>query len=243
MKRHVVLQIGAVVGSLWLAATAFAQLGDKIVIDGKFDDWADIPVAIEDPKDMSDKNVHGDYKEIKLASTEKTFYVLQTVYGEAAPADPFRYYYHILIDADANVDTGIKNDVYEDVPTGVKDVIGADFYIQIGRRAGANDGIAVVHIESQQEIFLDFPWANGGDSMELAVDWSVLVPPAGFELGPIFRKGDTIRVAAFQEGNADGWGPIDWTEPAEHVIATPLSVDPAGKLAATWGALKSAHRR
>lgn len=207
-------------------------------MDGDTADWNGVPVAIEDPKDMSAANINGDYKAIRLFSTESTFYVLQTVYGTAAPKDAFRYYYHILIDADANVNTGVKNDSYEGVATGVKDVIGADFYIQIGRRNGADDGIEVYHIETQQVLFADFPHAYGGDSIELSVDWKDFVFPKGFDLGVTFAKGTRLRVAAFQEGNADGWGPIDWTEPAEHVIAKPLAVEPRGKLAVMWASLK-----
>jgi hypothetical protein len=217
----------------------FAQEAKDIVIDGNFEDWENIPVAIEDPQDMSKSNIHGDYKSIKVASTEETFFALETVYGQAAPVDNFRYYYHILIDADNKVSTGVKNDIYEDNPTGVKDVIGADFYVQIGRRNGADDGIIVVHLESQQEVFQDFPWESAGDSIELCVNFELFTAPAGFDIGAIFQPGQTIRVAAFQEGNADGWGPIDWTEPAEHVIGKPFAVEPENKAAVVWGALKA----
>jgi len=221
------------------SAPAWSQEAKNIVIDGGFEDWQDIPTAIEDPQDMSENNIHGDYKAIKVATTEETFFALETVYGDAAPADNFRYYYHVLIDADNKATTGIKNDTYEGNPTGVKDVIGADFYAQIGRRDGANDGIIVVHLESEQAVFQDFPWMNSGDSMELAVDFDSFTVPVGFDIGAIFQPGQTIRVAAFQEGNADGWGPIDWTEPAEHVIGKPFPVEPRGKVTLFWGALKA----
>lgn len=220
------------------AFCATAARSADIVVDGDVADWDGVPVAVEDPKDMTAANVNGDYKAIKAFSDEKTLYVLQTVYGTAAPKDAFRYYYHVLIDADAKTATGVKNDAYEGVATGVKDAIGSDFYIQIGRRDGADSGIEVYHLESQQMIFADFPHAYGGDSIELAVDWDKFIFPKGFDLGVAFTKGKTIRVAAFQEGNADGWGPIDWTEPAEHAIAKPFAVEPNGKLAAAWASLK-----
>lgn len=232
------IRLSSLVAATALVACAATTHAQQIVVDGDTADWERVPVAIEDPKDMSAANVNGDYKEIRLFSTEKTLYALQTVYGTAAPKDAFRYYYHLLIDADAKSDTGVKNDAYEGVATGVKDVIGADFYMQIGRRNGADDGIEVYHLESQQRIFADFPHAYGGDSIELSVDWNQFVFPQGFDLGVVFSKGTTIRIAAFQEGNADGWGPIDWTESARHAIAKPFAVEPNGKLAATWASLK-----
>ncbi len=220
------------------ATPLFAQEADDIVIDGDFADWEAIPIAIEDPNDMDPANIHGDYKSVKLASTDDTLFALEAVFGEAAPADGFRYYYHLLIDADSDASTGVPNDAYEGNATDVADVIGSDFYVQIGRDAGANDGISVTHLESQEVVFEDFPWMNGGDSMELSVDFDVFVAPAGFDIGAIFQPGSTIRVAAFQEGNAEGWGPIDWTEPAEHVVGRPFAVDLRGKVTTTWGDIK-----
>jgi hypothetical protein len=226
--------------ALLFAAPLLAQEAADIAIDGDFADWADIPVAIEDPEDMTPANIHGDYKSIKVASTDTTFYALQTVFGDAAPADAFRYYYHILIDADGDASTGVPNDSYEGTPTGVGDVVGSDFYIQIGRNAGADDGISVTHLESGEVVLEDFAWMNSGDSLELAVDFDVLVVPAAFDIGAVFQPGSTIRIAAFQEGNADGWGPIDWTEPAEHVIGQLFAVEPRGKATTTWSKIKAA---
>lgn len=221
------------------AAPLLAQEAEDIVIDGEFADWEAIPVAIEDPNDMGAANIHGDYRSIKIASTDTTLFVLETVFGEAAPADAFRYHYHVLIDADNDASTGVPNDSYEGSPTGVTDVVGSDFYVQIGRDAGVNDGIAVTHLESGEVVFEDFPWMNGGDSMELSVDLDKFVAPAAFDIGEAFRPGSTIRVAAFQEGNADGWGPIDWTEPAEHVIGRLFPVELRGKTATAWGEIKT----
>ncbi len=222
------------------AAPLLAQEAADIVIDGDFADWEAIPVAIEDPNDMGAGNIHGDYKSIKVASTDTTFYALQTVFGDAAPADAFRYYYHILIDADGDASTGVPNNSYEGEPTGVSDVVGSDFYIQIGRDGGADDGIAVTHLESGEVVFEDFPWMNGGDSMELSVDFADFVVPAAFDIGAVFRPGSTIRIAAFQEGNAEGWGPIDWTEPTEHVIGSVFAVEPRDKATTTWAKIRAA---
>ncbi|GIX08022.1 MAG: hypothetical protein KatS3mg115_2425 [Candidatus Poribacteria bacterium] len=235
IQRLAALLSGALaLGTVWNAAA------QGIVIDGDLTDWERVPVAIEDPKDMGDLNINGDYKEIKVASTETDFYALQCVWGnDALPADQFRYYYHILIDADNNVNTGITNDAYEGNPTGVQEVIGADFYIQIGWRAGAPDGIEVYHLPSGEMIFADFPYADSGGCVELSVPFAALEAPEAFDIGELWKPGSVIKVAAFQEGNAEGWGPIDWTEPAEHVIGQALSVSPAGKLAVRWADLKA----
>lgn len=230
MLRHLIVAAAAM-----LSVVAYAQ---NITIDGKIDDWSKVPVAVSDPKDMTAANIHGDYKEIKVASSDTTLFVLQTVYGTAAPGDAFRYYYHVLIDADNSAATGIKNDAYEGTPTGVKDVIGSEFYIQIGRRNGADDGIEVYHLESGEVVFADFPHAYSGDSIELSVDFNKFVVPQGFQQTKMFQKGQTIRIAAYQEGNADGWGPIDWTEPASHIVGKPAAVEPGGKLPLTWAVLR-----
>lgn len=62
--------------------------------------------------------------------------------------------------------------------------------------------------------------------------------PKGCDVGITFAEGTRLRGAAFQEGNADGWDSVDWTEPAEHVVAKPLAVEPRGKLAVTWASLE-----
>jgi len=113
----------------------------EIIIDDNFDDWAKIPILIEDADDIEDND--GDIKSIKIESTQDALYMLMTVYGTACPNNDRRYYYHLLVDADNKLDTGFDNSVYEDNKTGVKNPIGADFYVQVGRKNGADDGIAV----------------------------------------------------------------------------------------------------
>lgn len=207
----------------------------EVVIDGDFTDWADIPVLIEDPDDVDEDN--GDIKEIRAYSTEDTLYIMLTVYGTAAPQDDQRYYYHTLIDADNNLNTGFDNAMYEGNETGVKDSIGADFYVQIGRRNGADDGIEVHFLtpNTDDTVAQDFSWAAGGDSMEIAVPFEMLNPLQN--IGSIFQPEQTIMIAAFQEGSANDWE-CDWTESAEHIIGAPIAVEPAGKLPVTWAILK-----
>jgi hypothetical protein len=207
----------------------------NISIDGDFGDWADVPVLIEDPDDVGEDN--GDVKEIRAYSTEDTLYVMLTVYGTAAPQDALRYYYHILVDADNDINTGFDNAMYEGNETGVKDSIGADFYVQIGRRNGADDGIEVHFLtpNSDDTVAQDFSWAPGGDSMEIAVPFDMFIPLQN--IGDIFLPKQTVMIAAFQEGSANDWE-CDWTEPAEHVIGAPISIEPIDKLPTTWAIIK-----
>jgi hypothetical protein len=174
-------------------ASLATPIGAAIIIDGEFDDWADVQVLIEDPADMLDAN--GDYREIRVVSEGEVLYNMQTVNGDANgtasptyPPDPpgtERYYYHLLIDADDDLSTGWDISEYEGSPTGVADPIGVDFYIMIGRDSGNEDedfnaGIEVYFVwtdemdEVQDAVIReDFDWQQGGDSQELAVpfDW------------------------------------------------------------------------
>ena len=208
----------------------------NIVIDGDFKDWEDIPVIVEDPDDVGEDN--GDIKEIRAYSTKDTLYVMLTVYGTAAPQDNLRYYYHILVDADNKLNTGFDNSMYEGNDTGVEEPIGADFYMQVGRRDGADDGIEVHFLTplSDDMVAEAFPWAAGGHSMEMAVPFEMFDPLD--DIGEVFKVDQTIMIASFQEGSANDWE-VDWTEPAEHIIGKPIVVQPAGKLPVVWGALKA----
>ena len=220
---------------LMLPTVRAIALEVNIAIDGNLDDWKDIPVLIEDPDDVGEDN--GDIKEVRIYSTEDTFYAMLTVYGTAAPQDALRYYYHILIDADNDLNTGFDNAMYEGNQTGVKNSIGADFYVQVGRRSGADDGIEVYFLTNNTEdvVAQDFLWAAGGDSMEIAVPFEMFTPLQN--IGDIFQVKQTIMIAAFQEGSANDWE-VDWTESAEHVIGAPIAVEPVSKLPVTWAGLK-----
>jgi hypothetical protein len=221
---------------LVVLAMQAAAIEVNIVIDGDFADWEDIPVLIEDPDDVFEDN--GDIKEVRAYSTADTFYAMLTVYGTAAPQDNQRYYYHILIDADNNINTGADNSMYEGNNTGIKNPIGADFYVQVGRRDGADDGIEIYFIKPNWEdavVGENFSWAAGGDSMEVAVPFEMFIPLQN--IGDIFQRDQTVMIASFQEGSANDWE-CDWTESAEHVIGAPIAVEPVGKLAVTWAIVK-----
>ena len=120
---------------LFVPTLLFAVEADQIVIDGKFDDWDAIPIAVKDPEDQ-DNNPDGDYKSLKVASNGKAIFFLETVYGEITPMDGKRYYYHILIDVDNKLKTGISNDKYEGKPTKVKNRLGLSFMSKLGTERG-----------------------------------------------------------------------------------------------------------
>ncbi len=247
---------------IMLCAVSWAALaGAGITIDGSFDDWADVPVLIEDPVDMRDPN--GDYREIRIVSEGEVLYSMQTVNGDANgtaaptyPPDPpaqQRYYYHVLIDADNDLNTGWDNSEYEENPTGVTDPIGVDFYIQIGRDSDRPDddfnrGISVTFawVDEMGEyhdtvLKEDFDWQQGGDSLELAVpfdwfgvpdplpeDWPDDVPEDVLaSLAELFVPGQTMKFAAFQEGNDDGWA-TDFTQTAEYTLGDGDEEPPLG---------------
>ncbi|HNR98469.1 MAG TPA: hypothetical protein PKX48_09265 [Planctomycetota bacterium] len=194
----------------------------EITIDGDFSDWAYLPALIKDPADVFEPN--GDIKAVYAHSTADTLYARIAVYGTAAPRDAQRYYYHILIDADNDPATGFDNSEYEGNPTGVVETIGADFYIMIGRKNGADDGLKIYFCRAggyEKEIAWDVLYAASGDSIELAVPYASLVPED--DLGAIFKPGQTFKIAAFQEGNANDWE-VDWTESAE------VRIPPAGNM-------------
>ena len=79
---------------------------------------------------------------------------------------------------------------------------------------------------------VEFDWQQGGDSLELAVpfdwfgvpdplpeDWPDDVPEDVLaSLAELFVPGQTMKFAAFQEGNADGWA-VDFTQTAEYTLA------------------------
>jgi hypothetical protein len=215
--------------------SSLSILAATITIDGNFDDWKAIPTLVKDPKDISESN--GDIKEIKAFSTADTIYFFMSVYGTAAPKDAERYYYHILIDADNNKKTGFDNSVYEGNPTGVKSSIGGDFYSQIGRNSGADDGIAVYFLtaNTDEAVAKDFVWKASGDSIEMAIPYTMFI--ALQNIGDIFKVNQTVMIAAFQEGDANDWE-VDWTESAAHIIGVPAAVMPADKLSTTWGIIK-----
>lgn len=231
MSKSIVttILIFAFCGTVWA--------GLEITIDGNFDDWEDVPVLVEDPQDVQEPN--GDYKSIRVVAFDGVFYAMETVYGIAAPLPPDaqRYYYHLIIDTDNDPNTGFSNAEYEGNDTGVKDPIGVDLFIQIGRRDGASDGVYVYFMDAganEQAVVENFEWLQDGDSLELAVPFEAF---DGTDFEDQFVDGQTMKISAFQEGSANSWE-CDWMESAEYTLGDTFPVEAKGKLAVRWADLK-----
>jgi hypothetical protein len=166
-------------------------------------------ILVTDPLDMADSS--GDIRAIQLTVENANLYLRMKVEGIAMPSveeTPVgmnnRYYYHFLLDTDNNVGTGWDNSLYENVPTGVQDPVGADRVIMLGWRDGNPNGIEMYDPADDATILLsDFDYAHSGDSFELKIPLSAI----GLAVG------QTIALSAFQEGSSDGWA-VDWVESA-----------------------------
>jgi len=220
------------VGSLMLTILICSiSLAAPIMIDGNFDDWAGVTAKVDDEEDMADSS--GDVKMIQAAFQDGHLFLRMAVYGIIAPSVDEtpegmtnRYYYHWILDTDNNVDTGFKNDAYEDNATNVTP-IGADVVVMIGWRDGSDDGVDVYNALNDDEKFAEnFPFEANGDSMEAVVSLE--------DIGA--NEGDTIAFSAFQEGASGDWA-VDWLEPATLELMV-VVVEPQGKLATTWAGIK-----
>lgn len=202
-------------------------------IDGKFDDWADVPTKVDDDEDMEDSS--GDIKMIQAAYEDGNLYLRMVVYGIITPAvadTPAgmtnRYYYHWLLDTDDDLKTGFDNSIYEGNPTKV-DSIGVDVVVQVGWRDGAPNGVNVYDPITEEEFLVDFEFAASGDSMEAVI-------PLDAIMAEDVQEGQKAMFSAFQEGASDDWA-VDWLDPAV-LVFIPIAVEPGDKLATTWAEIK-----
>lgn len=202
-------------------------------IDGKFDDWANVPTKVDDDEDMADSS--GDIKMIQAAYEDGNLYLRMVVYGIITPAvadTPAgmtnRYYYHWIIDTDDDLKTGFENSVYEGNPTDV-DPIGADVVVMIGWRDGAPNGIEAYDAITDELFIADFEYAASGDSMEAMIPLDVI-------MAKDVQEGQKAMFSAFQEGASDDWA-VDWLDPAE-LVFIPIAVESGNKLATTWAEIK-----
>jgi hypothetical protein len=188
-----------------------------ISIDGNFDDWeggaSSTVASVEDDADLPDTS--GDIRRIEAFVKDGSLHLGMTVEGIVAPTvdetpvdGTNRYYYHWLLDTDNNPATGVSNSEYEGNPTNIAAPIGAEYFVQVGWRNGAPDGVMVYEPQNNDnEVVTDFQWTKDGASME------AVIPLA--ELG--LTEGQTIALSAFQEGASDGWM-VDWMESTEVLL-------------------------
>jgi hypothetical protein len=164
---------------------------------------------ILDPQDLPDSS--GDIRSVSAHVLGEHLHLSMTVHGAAAPATEQtpegkanRYYYHWLLDTDNNPATGRSNAEYEGNPTGVTTPIGAERVVMIAWRDGKPGNVHVYDPLDEDTILIDgFEYKVGGNTL------TAVIPLA--DLGLV--AGQTIALAAFQEGASDGWL-VDWTESA-----------------------------
>jgi len=83
-----------------IAANTRVTFKSSIVIDGSFDDWANVPPAFSDPQDSTDSL---DYKDAYVANDDDYIYLRVTLW---APGDLADFHNNLFIDADNDVITG-----------------------------------------------------------------------------------------------------------------------------------------
>jgi hypothetical protein len=178
--------------------------------------------GVDDPLDMADSS--GDIERIEAWVDEGNLHLTMTVYGVFAPAvadTPAgmtnRYYYHWLLDTDADPATGFDNSEYEGNATNLESPIGVDLIVQFGWRDGATNGVYAYTLDpltgDETELFQDYEYTIEGDTIH------AVIPLADLGLTP----DDIIAVSAFQEGASNGWQ-CDWIESFE------LKLDTSGQV-------------
>ncbi|MCZ7641302.1 MAG: hypothetical protein M5U12_37760 [Verrucomicrobia bacterium] len=163
--------------------------------------------TIVDPQDLGDSS--GDLRAVEAHVLGDHLYLSLTVQGVVAPSTAQtpegkvnRYYYHWLLDTDNNPATGRSNAEYEGSPTGVTKPIGAERVVMVGWRDGKPNGVEVYDALDDDNVFVtDFTYHASGNTLTAVIPLS--------DLG--LTVGQTIAVAAFQEGASDDWA-VDWTE-------------------------------
>ncbi|MHC4700118.1 MAG: hypothetical protein ACYTFQ_06040, partial [Planctomycetota bacterium] len=152
--------------------------------------------GVDDPLDMADSS--GDIERIEAWVDEGNLHLTMTVYGVFAPAvadTPAgmtnRYYYHWLLDTDADPATGFDNSEYEGNATNLESPIGVDLIVQFGWRDGATNGVYAYTLDpltgDETELFQDYEYTIEGDTIH------AVIPLADLGLTP----DDIIAVSAF----------------------------------------------
>jgi len=106
-----------------VAANTRQSFKSSIVIDGSFDDWANVPLAFTDPQDSTDSL---DYKDVYITHDDNYIYMRVSFW---APGDMADFHNNIFIDADQDVTTGytfggIGSDVLVQSGSGYEEIAG-----------------------------------------------------------------------------------------------------------------------
>ncbi len=117
--------------------TSGSTAAEPIVLDGRFDDWRDVPVAVSDPADAPDADV--DFLDVHVVPEHRFVHLLVET-GRPVNLQKLRGRIELLVDLDDSADTG----------TTVRAMPGVDVILEFtppdrqrGDRPGEGVGIAV----------------------------------------------------------------------------------------------------
>lgn len=221
---------------LFLAISVSSGKEIKISIDGRFDDWE----GVREYTDQAGDTFGGpddptlDILSCRIANDDEFLYVYVTVKDDIANGKTSRGAYQTVIDADNNYDTGIQSDKETPYPPHEKP-LGVDFYISVETKQGVYQGVGIQ--------------GYGPDATNIDQDHDVpgavveaVVVANKYELkcnlkGLNVKDGDTIRLTILHYSAANT---VDWImPPIDYRLGDYLQpVDPADKLAITWGRLR-----
>ncbi|HEY3761511.1 MAG TPA: spherulation-specific family 4 protein [Verrucomicrobiae bacterium] len=198
-----------------------------IVIDGSFDDWADVPLAYSQSETT---NAVVQFQNVYLANDDDYLYIRFTLYTNA---NPFTSSQNIFIDADTNYNTGNH-----------EHGIGSDLLVQSGVPYQENSGVFNAGTDSNLS-WLVAPAALTND-FELRISRNTL----GTNGLPVLTNNTIAIILESSEGGSVGneWFPsatggLIYTFATQLAQLSPLSMNfTPGSLVVSWngpGALQS----
>lgn len=95
MKAHLI--------ALALLAPTISLAGSfkRVTVDGKYEDWAGVPVVVSDEEDSGGQF---DFKEVFLANDDQFLYLLVRLHQPSAYS---KFHHHVVLDTDADSSTGL----------------------------------------------------------------------------------------------------------------------------------------
>lgn len=194
-------------------ALAVAQLPQaSIVIDGEFNDWARVPVALED---STDPNSLADFAEVRIVATSRFLYVqLSTV--QAVNVQALRGTISLLFDSDADVATGER----------IHGLPGVDLAVDLNPTLttwlpGLSNGVGVRRFaegssrSSGVPSTINFAFAPRFEAKRFEFRLDRTASTKGV-LKFVFAEGDTIR---------DETAPVPFSLPSQTALPTPEPTD------------------
>jgi len=207
-----------------IASNTIKTFASRIVIDGSFDDWANVPIAYSDPQDSTEST---DYKDIYIANDADYLYLRVTLHS---PSDLAIFYNNIFIDTDNDPSTGysfrLGSDMLVQGGGGYKETAGVfnagdvqdldwaiapegaatDFELRISRHAKyASDGSFVFPQVANGTIALVLEAENTSfATRDTAPDTDVLT----YQFSDVLEEGNRLAIG---KGTQPGTLTITWT--------------------------------